>query len=46
MALGSVGIELMHIKKASIWRVLGLAEVTALKEPKQHWKYTMEPIQV
>jgi hypothetical protein len=38
----------MGIKVLSLWRVLAVsfAKVEVLKEPKQQWGHTMDPIEV
>jgi hypothetical protein len=36
----------MEIRRASIWKALALAKVEALKEPKQHLEYTVDPVKV
>jgi hypothetical protein len=41
----STWVELMDIKRASMWRVLVLAMVKALKELEQHWGDTMGPVE-
>jgi hypothetical protein len=37
-------LELMDIKRASIWKALALAKVEVLKEPKQLWDHTVDPV--
>jgi hypothetical protein len=46
MTCGGAYIEPTEIKKVSVWRVLVLAKVKALKEPKQQWGCTMAPVEV
>lgn len=46
VALGSALVELMDIKRPSIWRDLALAKVVALKEREQHWGPTIDTVEV
>jgi hypothetical protein len=46
MTFGSAWVESKEITRASIWRVLALAKAEALKRPEQHWRHTMDQVEV
>jgi hypothetical protein len=43
VTFGFVWVEPTDTERASIWRVLALAKVKALKASEQHWGCTMDP---
>jgi hypothetical protein len=45
-AFGCSGLELLEIERASVWSILALAKVEAIKKSEQNCGHTMDPVEV